>query len=287
MTDIAFRRIGRRLPRVLVYVLLAIGALAVLLPFLWMLRTVILPDPVLYKTGSSLSVIPRQVSFEHFRNVWSGDTGTPFYRYLFNSVIVTTIATFSNVVFCGLGGFALARGRFRGHSLAFGIIVVMLAIPLESRVIPLYVMVGHTPLADSRLGVALPLLVTSTGLFLMRQYVLSVPREVDEAAYLDGCSSWRLYWSIIFPICRPVLAVIAIFSAVTAWNDFLWPLVIINSGDEQTLPLAIANLASIKEQLRWGEMLTSCLLSLLPVLVLYIALQRQFISGLTGGAVKG
>jgi ABC-type glycerol-3-phosphate transport system permease component len=92
---------------------------------------------------------------------------------------------------------------------------------------------------------------------------------------------------IIFPICRPVLAVIAIFSAVTAWNDFLWPLVIINSGDEQTLPLAIANLASIKEQLRWGEMLTSCLLSLLPVLVLYIALQRQFISGLTGGAVKG
>ena len=129
--------------------------------------------------------------------------------------------------------------------------------------------------------------MTSTGLFLMRQYVLSIPREVDEAAYLDGCSTWRLFWLIIFPIARPVLAVIAIFSAVTAWNDFLWPLVIINSASEQTLPLAIANLASIKEQLRWGEMLTFCFLSLLPVLVLYMALQRQFIAGITGGAVKG
>ena len=284
---IAMARIGRTVPRAVVYLLLILGAGLILLPFFWMLRTVILPDSVLYKTGSSLTLIPRQFSLEHFSNVWAGQTGTPFYRYLLNSTIVTTIVTVSNVVFCGLGGFALARGRFRGHGLAFVIIVVMLTIPLESRVIPLYVMVSQTPLTDSRLGVALPLLVTSTGLFLMRQYVLSIPREVDEAAYLDGCSTWRLYWSIIFPIARPVLAVIAIFSAVTAWNDFLWPLVIINSADEQTLPLAIANLASIKEQLRWGEMLTFCLLSLLPVLVLYVALQRQFIAGITGGAVKG
>jgi ABC-type glycerol-3-phosphate transport system permease component len=142
-------------------------------------------------------------------------------------------------------------------------------------------------LADTTLGVVAPLLITSTGIFLMRQYVLGIPREIDEAAYLDGCSSWRLYWFIIFPICRPVMAVIATFTAVTAWNDFLWPLVIVNSADNQTLPLAIANLAAIKEQLRWGEMLTAAFLSLVPVLALYLALQRHFVAGITGGAVKG
>lgn len=273
------------LGKAIVYALLILGALVILLPFLWMMRTVVTPNSSLYKTGSGFPVLPSHYTLDHFSKVWSG-SGTGFYVYLINSVIVTLIVTFSNVVFCGLGGFALARGHFRGRGIIFAMIVVMLAIPLESRVIPLYVLVSHTPLDDTRLGIALPLLVTSTGIFLMRQYVLSVPRQIDEAAYLDGCSSWKLYWHIIFPICRPVLAVIAIFSAVTAWNDFLWPLVIVNSGDKQTLPLAIANLSSVKEQLRWGEMLTASLLSLLPVLVLYLAMQRQFISGITGGAVK-
>jgi multiple sugar transport system permease protein len=283
-TTVRTRRLATRTG---LYLLLGLGALVVLLPFLWMLRTVVLPNSVLYKPGASGSIFPHTFTLEHLRNVWSGSpSGTHFYVYLFNSVVVTTIAVISNVIFCGLGGYALARGRFRGKSLIFGMIVVMLAIPLESRAIPLYVLVSHTPLVDTRLGTALPVLITSTGLFLMRQYVMSVPKEIDEAAYLDGCSTWRLYWTIIFPICRPALAVIGIFSAVTAWNDFLWPLIEVGTQSKQTLPLAIANLASIKEQLQGGEMLTASLLSLLPVLVLYLVLQRQFIAGITGGAVK-
>lgn len=271
---------------VLVYVLLVLGALAILLPFFWMMRAVLAPNSEIYKSGSELGFIPGSVTVDHLRNVWSQGV-TPFYVYALNSTIVTTVAVISNVIFCGLAGFALARGRFIGRNAIFILVVAMLGMPLESRVIPLYVLVSQTPLADTRLGVVAPLLITSTGIFLMRQYVLGIPREIDEAAYLDGCSSWRLYWFIIFPICRPVIAVIATFTAVTAWNDFLWPLVIVNSAETQTLPLAIANLASIKEQLRWGEMLTAAFLSLVPVLVLYMALQRQFVAGITGGAVKG
>lgn len=278
-------RVKRFIPKTIIYVSLVLGTLAILAPFYWMLRTVIAPNSVLYQSGKDLAVIPSAFTGAHFQNVWSGGS-TPFYIYVINSCIVTLIAVVSNVVFCGLAGYALARGRFRGRNTIFVMVVVMLGMPLESRVIPLYVLVTHTPLVDTRLGVALPLLITSTGIFLMRQYVMSIPYEIDEAAFLDGASRWRLYWSIIFPICRPVIAVIAIFSAVTAWNDFLWPLVIVNSADIQTLPLAIANLASIKEQLRWGEMLTASFISLLPVLALYLVLQRQFVSGLTGGAVK-
>lgn len=277
---------GPRVARVLVYTLLVLGALVVLLPFFWMLRAVLAPNSEIYASGSDLGWLPGAVTSEHLRNVW-GQGVTPFYVYVLNSTVVTTVAVLSNVIFCGLAGFALARGRFFGKNAIFILVVAMLGMPLESRVIPLYVLVSQTPLADTRLGVVAPLLITSTGIFLMRQYVLGIPREIDEAAYLDGCSSWRLYWFIIFPICRPVIAVIATFTAVTAWNDFLWPLVIVNSADTQTLPLAIANLASIKEQLRWGEMLTAAFLSLLPVLVLYMALQKQFVAGITGGAVKG
>jgi ABC-type glycerol-3-phosphate transport system permease component len=275
----------RSMPKVLTYLFLVLGSIVVLAPFLWMLRAVVAPNSVIYQSGKQLGIIPHALTLEHLHNVWNQGV-TPFYQYALNSVIVTTLVIVSNVVFCGLAGFALARGKFYGKSLIFAAVIVMLGMPLESRVIPLYVLVSHTPLADTRIGVALPLLVTSTGIFLMRQYVLGIPRQIDEAAYLDGCSPWRLYWFIIFPICRPVIAVIATFSAITAWNDFLWPLVIVNSADTQTLPLAIANLAAIKEQLRWGEMLTASFLSLLPVLILYMILQRQFISGITGGAVK-
>lgn len=278
--------VRRSMSKLVVYTLLIAGALLVLAPFLWMLRAVIAPNSEIYKSGTELGLIPDSATLNHLKNVWSQGV-TPFYVYVLNSTVVTTLAVVSNVVFCGLAGFALARGRFVGKTAVFVLVVVMLGMPLESRVIPLYVLVSKTPLADTLLGVAAPLLVTSTGIFLMRQYVLGIPREIDEAAYLDGCSSWRLYWSIIFPICRPVMAVIATFTAVTAWNDFLWPLVIVNSSDAQTLPLAIANLAAIKEQLRWGEMLTASFLSLVPVLVLYLALQRQFVAGITGGAVKG
>jgi ABC-type glycerol-3-phosphate transport system permease component len=277
---------GQWVGRILVYALLILGALTILLPFFWMLRAVLAPNSELYKSGSELGFIPGGVTLDHLSNVWSQGV-TPFYVYVLNSTVVTTVAVVSNVVFCGLAGFALARGRFFGKTAIFVMVVAMLGMPLESRVIPLYVLVSKTPLADTQLGVVAPLLITSTGIFLMRQYVLGIPREIDEAAYLDGCSSWRLYWFIIFPICRPVMAVIATFTAVTAWNDFLWPLVIVNSADTQTLPLAIANLASIKEQLRWGEMLTAAFLSLVPVLALYLALQRHFVAGITGGAVKG
>jgi ABC-type glycerol-3-phosphate transport system permease component len=162
----------------------------------------------------------------------------------------------------------------------------MLAIPIESRIIPLYILASRSGLSNTYFGIALPLLITSMGIFLMRQYVMTIPKELDEAATVDGCSSWRLYWLIIFPICRPVIAAIAIFTFITAWNDYLWPLVITQSQDMQTLPVAVANLAVVKDQLRWGTLLAFSLLSVMPVLLFYLFMQRQFMAGITSGAVK-
>jgi multiple sugar transport system permease protein len=273
--------------RVLSYTALALGSLLVLLPFLWMLRAVAEPNDVLYATDGSSTIWPTSFTLDHLRQVWNGGI-TPFYVYFVNSVVVTLIVTVSNVVFCGMAGFALARGRFRGKNLIFAVVIIMLAMPVESRVLPLFAMLSRTPLVDTSFGIAVPLLITSTGIFLMRQYIMNIPREIDEAAYLDGCSMWSLYWRIIFPVSRPAVAVVAILSAVAAWNDFLWPLIVVTSNRSQTLPLAIANMASTKqEELIWGELLTASLMSLLPILILYLLLQRQFISGLTSGAVKG
>jgi ABC-type glycerol-3-phosphate transport system permease component len=272
------------LPRLATYVLLTLGALVILGPFLWMVRSVITPSEVLYSRGGG-GVIPRDFTLDHIKGAFTEGI-QPFDVYFVNSLVVTVIAVVSNVFFCGLAGFALARFEFVGRRALLTIIVLMLAIPIESRIIPLYILASRTGFSNTYIGIALPLLVTSLGIFLMRQYVMTIPKEIDEAARVDGCSAWRLYWQIIFPICRPVIAAIAIFTFITAWNDFLWPLVITQSQDMQTLPVAVANLAVVKDQLRWGTLLAFSLLSVLPVLIFYLFMQRQFMAGITGGAVK-
>jgi multiple sugar transport system permease protein len=274
-----------RLGKVVTYALLSLGALVILGPFLWMVRSVVTPNEVLY-SDSGGGIIPRQFTLDHIKNAFT-DGVQPFHVYFVNSLIVTVIAVVSNVIFCGLAGFALARIDFVGRRAVTVVIVLMLAIPIESRIIPLYILASRSGLSNSYFGIALPLLVTSMGIFLMRQYVMTIPRQLDEAAKVDGCSSWRLYWMIIFPICRPVIAAIAIFTFITAWNDYMWPLVITQSQDMQTLPVAVANMAVVKDQLRWGTLLAFSLLSVTPVLVFYLFLQRQFMAGITSGAVKG
>ncbi len=270
--------------RTLTYFLLVVGGLVILAPFLWLLRSVFTPDDILYSQNAD--IIPERFTFDQIKAAFTQGI-LPFNVYFVNSLIVTAIAVISNVIFCGLAGFALARLRFRGRTILLAVIVLMLGVPIESRIIPLYLMATKTQLSNSYLGIVLPLLVTSLGIFLMRQYVMTIPFEIDEAARVDGASVWRLYWQIIVPICRPVLAAIAIFSFITAWNDYLWPLVIVQSQDMQTLPLAVANLAVVKDQLRWGTLLAYSLLSALPVLIFYIFLQKQFVAGIAGGAVKG
>ncbi|MCW2850348.1 MAG: carbohydrate transporter rane protein 2, family [Nocardioides sp.] len=273
------------LGKVVTYALLSLGALVILGPFLWMVRSVVTPNEVLY-SDSGGGIIPRQFTLDHIKDAFT-DGVQPFHVYFVNSLIVTVIAVISNVIFCGLAGFALARIDFVGRRAVTVVIVLMLAIPIESRIIPLYILASRSGLSNSYFGIALPLLVTSMGIFLMRQYVMTIPKELDEAAKVDGCSSWRLYWMIIFPICRPVIAAIAIFTFITAWNDYMWPLVITQSQDMQTLPVAVANMAVVKDQLRWGTLLAFSLLSVTPVLIFYLFLQRQFMAGITSGAVKG
>ncbi|ABL79593.1 carbohydrate ABC transporter membrane protein 2, CUT1 family [Nocardioides sp. JS614] len=272
------------LSKAVTYVLLTLGAVVILGPFLWMVRSVITPNSVLYSRGGG-GVIPRHFTLDHITGAFTEGI-QPFDVYFVNSLIVTAIAVVSNVFFCGLAGFALARFEFVGRRALLIVIVLMLAIPIESRIIPLYILASRSGFSNTYFGIALPLLVTSLGIFLMRQYVMTIPREIDEAATVDGCSAWRLYWQIIFPICRPVIAAIAIFTFITAWNDFLWPLVITQTQDMQTLPVAAANLAVVKDQLRWGTLLAFSLLSVLPVLIFYLFMQRQFMAGITGGAVK-
>jgi multiple sugar transport system permease protein len=273
------------LGKVVTYALLSLGALVILGPFLWMVRSVVTPNEVLY-SDSGGGIIPRQFTLDHIKDAFTAGV-QPFHVYFVNSLIVTVIAVISNVIFCGLAGFALARIDFVGRRAVTVVIVLMLAIPIESRIIPLYILASRSGLSNSYFGIALPLLVTSMGIFLMRQYVMTIPKELDEAAKVDGCSSWRLYWMIIFPICRPVIAAIAIFTFITAWNDYMWPLVITQSQDMQTLPVAVANMAVVKDQLRWGTLLAFSLLSVTPVLIFYLFLQRQFMAGITSGAVKG
>ena len=278
-------RAARLLRFVVTYGGLLVGSVLILGPVLWTLRTVLTPLDIIYSQSSG-DFLPSRLSLENIKSALTEGI-LPFRVYFLNSVIVTTITVVSNIVFCGMAGYALARKEFFGRRVIMLMVIAMLAVPIESRVIPLYILASSAGLTDTYIGIALPLLVTSFGIFLMRQYVMTIPRELDDAAMVDGCSDWAVYWRIIFPICRPVLAAIAIFTFLTAWNDYLWPLVSVSSQDMQTLPVAVGNLAVVKDQLGWGQLLAFALLSVLPVLVFYLFLQRQFIAGITGGAVKG
>ncbi|RUR74446.1 carbohydrate ABC transporter permease [Chlorogloeopsis fritschii PCC 9212] len=265
-----------------VYGLLGAIAAATLFPLLWLVSTA-LKSPTENIFQSPPQLLPAQPTFENFVTVWQTN---PFGQYLFNSTLVALLTVGLNLLFCALAAYPLARLSFVGRDWIFIGIVSTIMIPFQIVMIPLYILTVQLGLRNTYLGVIFPGLASAFGIFLLRQAFISVPKEMEEAARMDGCSELGLWWYVMLPAIRPALVTLAIFVFIGSWSDFLWPLIVIQDENLYTLPLGVAKLAGTFS-LDWRLVAAGSLISIAPVLLLFLFLQRYIVPTETGSGVKG
>ncbi|WP_443079528.1 carbohydrate ABC transporter permease [Streptomyces sp. NBC_01717] len=269
--------------RLLIYVLLAAGLLIMSAPFLWMALSA-------FKTSSELSAsppvwVPTEWTLDNFRDLLD-KLDLPL--YFMNSVIVAVLVTVSNLVFCSMLGYALAKLNFVGRNKIFGLVLGALMVPGNLMLLPLFVLMSKLRLIDSYAGLVLPFAAGAFGVFLMRQFMQSIPDELLEAARMDGAGEWYIFWRIVMPLVKPALATLSIFAFLGSWNNFVWPLIATNDPDKYTLPVALATFATDPNKAGGsnGMLMAGAFLVVLPVLILFIALQRHFTQGIATAGMK-
>ncbi|WIX81921.1 carbohydrate ABC transporter permease [Amycolatopsis carbonis] len=281
MTTLTARvsRLGK--PRKATYWVLAVFVLGSLFPFYWSFLVASRDNGMLTERVPPL--LPGGNFFANAARVF--DT-VPFWKALANSVIVSGTVTLTTVLFSSLAGFAFAKLRFRGRNALFVFIVVTLAVPTQLGIIPLFIAMSKLGWAGGLQAVIVPNLVTAFGVFWMRQYTVdAVPYELIEAARVDGCSMIRIFWNVCLPAVRPAAAILAMFTFMMSWNDFLWPLVVLDVGNP-TVQVALEKLQS-GYYVDYSLVLAGTTLATIPILIVFLLLGRQIVAGIMQGAVKG
>ena len=267
--------------RLLIHAALLGGAVATIIPLAWMVSASFMPQGEATRFPPRL--IPSQVTFAHYQTLF---TSLNLGRAFLNSLFVAIAATLLSLLVNSMAGYAFAKLRFAGRDRTFTLLVAALGIPAQVAMLPLFLLLKSLGLVNTYAGVLIPYIATIYGVFLVRQFMISIPDDLLAAARIDGASEWRIYWSVVLPTARPVLATLAIFTFMSAWNDFMWPLIILTDDEKYTLPVAVANLSG--EHFPDLElMMASAVLTIIPVLALFFALQKQYIAGMMAGSVKG
>jgi putative chitobiose transport system permease protein len=264
------------------YLLLTAIAIMMLFPLIWLISTS-LKSPTENVFGFPPQIIPRQPTLENYQTVWQS---YPFGQYLFNSTIVAFLTVTINLLFCSLAAYPLARLNFFGKNIIFAVIISTIMIPFQIVMIPLYILIVQLGLKNSYLGIIFPTLASAFGIFLLRQAFQGVPKELEEAARIDGCSELGLWWHVMIPSIRPALVTLAIFVFIGSWSDFLWPLIVLDQPEYYTLPLGVANLAG-SFSLDWRLIAAGSVISIIPVFVLFLLVQKYIIPTDLGSGVKG
>ena len=267
--------------RALLYSALVVGAVIALFPMLWMVSASLMP------TGEATSdpprFLPSRVTGEHYRALF---TRLNVGRYLVNSTIVALTVTAISLFVNSMAGYAFAKLRFRGRDRLFRMLTTGLVIPVQVAMLPLFLLMKELGMINTYWGVIVPGLASIFGIFLVRQYALSIPDDLLDAARIDGAGELRIYWSIVLPTIRPILATLAIWTFLATWNDFMWPLIVLSDESRFTLPVALANLSG--EHVADTElMMAGSVLTVLPVMLVFLFLQRFYVAGITAGSVKG
>lgn len=271
---------NRRLQSWLVHLALAGLAAVTLYPLLWMTLASLMP------AGEAQSLPPRlwpsRVTFAHYRELFER---LNLARYFANSLFIATSVTALSVIINSMAGYALAKLRFAGRDGLFRLMMGGLVIPAQVAMVPLFLLLKQVGLINSYWAVILPTSASIFGIFLIRQYALSIPDALLDAARVDGASEWQIYRIVVLPLLRPILVTLGVFTFMVTWNDFMWPLVALVDGDLRTLPVALAILSG--EHVQDTElMLAGSVLTLLPVLLLFILVQRYYVEGITAGSLK-
>jgi multiple sugar transport system permease protein len=260
----------------------ALTILAVLtaFPLLWMISASLMP------AGEALSlparVLPSRPTLEHYEVLFSRlNLGRTFANSLLLASMITAVSLLAN----SMAGYAFAKLRFRGRSRLFAILLATLVVPPQVTVLPLFLEIRALGLVNSFGGILVAAIATVFGIFLVRQFAQGIPDELLDAARLDGASELRIYWSVVLPLLRPILVTLGVFTFLTAWNDFMWPLIVLTDESKYTLPVALANLSG--EHVQDTElMMAGAVVTVLPGLLVFLLLQRQYIEGITMGSVK-
>jgi multiple sugar transport system permease protein len=264
-----------------VYVVLAVGLVVTLAPFLWMLLGSFKPEAELQRVPPTWW--PETPTLGNYRELFDR---LDFPRFFANSVLVAVAVTAGNLVFCSMVGYALAKLDFAGKRLLFALVLGMLMVPGVVTFVPLFVLVSNLGLVNTFPGLILPFLVTPLGVFLMRQFIIGLPDELIEAARIDGAGEWRIFARVIMPLCGPPLATLGILTFLHSWNNFLWPLVVAQSEDKYTLPVALALYSVGQNATRYGLLLAGSVVVIVPVIALFVALQRYFVQGIATTGIK-
>ncbi len=263
------------------YAVLTLGLFLVVVPFLWMLVSSFKPESEVRSVPPTWW--PEKVTIDNYENLFSR---LDFPTYLFNSVVVALAVTVGNLVFCSMLGYALAKLDFPGKRALFGIVLGTLMIPGVVTFVPLFVMVTKMHLSNTLLGLILPFIAGPFGVFLMRQFISSLPDELIQAARIDGAGELRIFFSVILPLCGPALATLGILTFLTSWNNFLWPLVIAQTEDKYTLPVALALYSVGQNATQFGLLLAGAVVVVVPVLALFLVLQRHIMQGIAMTGIK-
>jgi ABC-type glycerol-3-phosphate transport system permease component len=280
-------KLSRNLNKVIWYILLVIIVVLALAPIGWMISTSSKPESQIVTTD--IRWIPKTITFENFQAVMDKH---PMIRWTINSLVVATSATILVLILSSLTGYALARMQFVGRDIIFIIFLSMLFVPIQITVVPLFLLFSELGLTDNYLALILPVGATVTGVFLMRQFFLSVPSELEDAARIDGAGAWRTWWSVVMPLARPALIAVAIITFLATWNSFFWPLIVTRSDSIRTLPVGVAQFMSLRPGMAqgaqaFGEAMAGAAIASVPPILVFLVLQRYFIEGITRSGLKG
>jgi multiple sugar transport system permease protein len=274
------RATSSRLVRILIYAILVAVALVWFTPFFWSVSTSLksLPESV-----RGFDLIPDNPSLRAYKEAL---TDFNFARFAANSAFLATALTLSNLFLASLGGYAFARLRFPGREVLFMLVLATLMIPDQLRLVPVFQMLTNWHLIGTYQGYMLIKLVEATSLFLMRQYFLTIPKDYEEAARLDGAGYFKTFWKVMLPLAAPALAAITILQFQGIWNEFFWPLIVLQDESKYTLPIGISNFVHVYET-NWPPLMAASVMAIVPVALIFVVLQRYFIAGVAAAGVKG
>lgn len=280
--------IKKLLKSVSIHSVLIFTSLLSIFPFIWLLSTSL--------KGNSENIfayppaiIPKEFTFANYTGVWHR---VDLMRYFINSMVVAGGTVLLNLILSALAGYPLARMEFKGKKIAFFAILATIMVPFQAIMLPVYLITLKLRLVDGVsdaagfVGLIMPFAVNAFGIFLMRQAFMAIPREMEEAAIVDGCNVFQVFWKVLLPMVKPSLAVLAIFTFIGSWGEFLWPSIILTKESMFTLPVGINNLQGMFSS-NWRYIAAGSIISTIPIIIFFLAMQKYFIAGENEGAVKG
>lgn len=264
------------------YILLVIVAISMFLPFFSMISLSLSQNSGIFSYPPS--ILPKNFTFGNYLNVFKA---IPIARYFFNSLFVATITTIGQVIISAFAGYAFARLKFKGSDFLFLLILITMMVPPQVNIIPLFFLMREFHLIDTYQALIIPGFFGGFGIFMYRQFFLSFPKDLEEAAKIDGCNIFKTFWKVAIPLSLPTTATLAMFTFISSWNSFMWPLIVTNSDSMRTLPLGLAFFkGSFREITNWGDLLACAVICTIPAVLIFLVGKKYFVQDILQGSIK-